>query len=125
VETVAKRMHFMKMAGQEVFKHAVANMARTAQQVLDESALSIRDIRYIIPHQANARIIKAVGQRLGAREDQMYVNVDKYGNTSAASVILALDEASKSGVLARGDKLMIVVFGAGFTWGAMILEWGP
>lgn len=123
-ETVAQRLHYMKMSGQEVFKHAVANMTRTAQQVLDESGLRMEDIRYIIPHQANARIIKAVGQRLGAAEDQVYVNVDKYGNTSAASVILAMDEASKSGELQAGDKIMMVVFGAGFTWGAMILEWG-
>lgn len=123
-DTLAQRMHFMKMSGQEVFKHAVAHMARTAEQVLEESGLRIGDIRYIIPHQANARIIKAVGQRLGAAESQVYVNVDKYGNTSAASVILALDEASRSGVLTPGDKLMFVVFGAGFTWGAMIMEWG-
>ena len=66
-----------------------------------------------------------MGQRLGAKDSQVYVNVDKYGNTSAASVILAIDEASKSGVLKEGDDLMIVVFGAGFTWGASILEWGP
>ncbi len=124
-ETVAQRMHYMKMSGQEVFKHAVSKMCKTAQQVLDECELKIEDIKYIIPHQANARIIKAVGQRLGAAENQVYVNVDKYGNTSAASVILAIDEASKSGVLNEGDDLMIVVFGAGFTWGAMILEWGP
>lgn len=123
-ETIAKRMHFMKMEGREVFKHAVSNMTRTAQQVLSETGLSIGDIRHIFPHQANARIIKAVGERLGAREGQVYSNVDKYGNTSAASVILALDEASREGVLQAGDLLMIVVFGAGFTWGAMVLEWG-
>jgi 3-oxoacyl-[acyl-carrier-protein] synthase-3 len=123
-QTVAERLHFIKMEGQEVFKHAVSNMTQCAQQVLDESGLGIRDVKMIIPHQANARIIKAVGQRLGATDAQVYVNVDKYGNTSAASVIVALDEASRGGHLDDGDIVMFVVFGAGFTWGATILEWG-
>lgn len=123
-ETIANRMHFMKMEGREVFKHAVSNMTRTAQQVLAETELTIDDIQHIFPHQANARIIKAVGERLGARDGQVYMNVDKYGNTSAASVILAMDEAAREGVLKPGDLAMIVVFGAGFTWGAMVLEWG-
>lgn len=123
-ETVRKRQHFLKMAGQEVFKHAVSNMSATAQQVLDEAGLTIDQIDLIIPHQANARIIKAVGQRLGADEGKVYVNVDKYGNTSAASIIVAIHEASLEGRIKSGDRIMFVVFGAGFTWGASIVEWG-
>lgn len=122
-ETVESRMHFIKMQGQEVFKNAVEKMSHTAQAVLDQSGLSIGDIKYIVPHQANARIIKAVGQRLGASVSQVYMNVDKYGNTSAASVIVAIDEASRAGLFEKGDRIMIVVFGAGFTWGATVLEW--
>jgi 3-oxoacyl-[acyl-carrier-protein] synthase-3 len=123
-DSVAQRLHYIKMSGQEVFKNAVANMAQCAQQVLDESGINIRQIKYIIPHQANARIIKAVGQRLKAIDEQVYVNVDKYGNTSSASVIVAMDEASRGGLLMEGDLIMIVVFGAGFTWGASVIEWG-
>jgi len=122
-ETVESRMHFIKMQGQEVFRNAVEKMSHTAGAVLDQSGLTIGDIKYIVPHQANARIIKAVGQRLGASDAQMYTNVDKYGNTSAASVIVAIDEASRAGLLEKGDRIMIVVFGAGFTWGATVLEW--
>lgn len=123
-ETVDQRLHFIKMSGKEVFRNAVSHMSQTAKQVLEESGLSIGDIKLVVPHQANARIIKAVGQRLGAEEEQLYMNVDKYGNTSAASVILALHEACKEGKLEAGDRIMIVVFGAGFTWGASIVEWG-
>ena len=123
-ETVQARMHYIKMGGQEVFKHAVSNMFQSAQEVLDYCGLTIDNVKYVIPHQANARIIRAVGQRLGAKDNQLYANVDKYGNTSAASVILAIDEASRAGLLEQGDILMIIVFGAGFTWGASLLEWG-
>ena len=123
-ETADQRLQYIKMEGQEVFKNAVANMTRSAKQLLAESGLSMGDVSTIIPHQANARIIKAVGQRLGATADQVYVNVDKYGNTSAASVIVALDEAARSGAVNPGDIIMFVVFGAGFTWGASLVEWG-
>ena len=122
-ETIAQRLHYIKMDGPEVFKHAVSNMTRAAQEVLERCGLTIQDIRYIVPHQANARIIRAIGQRLGLAEGQLYLNVEKYGNTSAASVILALDEASRAGLLREGDLLLLVVFGAGFTWGASVLEW--
>lgn len=122
-ETLQSGIHFIQMQGREVFKHAVSNMTKAANDILEHTGLSISDVKYIIPHQANARIIQAIGQRLGAREDQVYMNVDRYGNTSAASVILALDEAARGQKLANGDLLMFVVFGAGFTWGAMLLEW--
>lgn len=115
----------VQMQGREVFKHAVSNMTQAASDILEHTGVSIEDVKYVIPHQANARIIQAIGQRLGAKEEQVYMNVDKYGNTSAASVILALDEASRAGNLEPGDLLLFVVFGAGFTWGAMLLEWNP
>jgi len=115
----------IQMQGREVFKHAVSNMTAAALDILEHTGVSIDDIKYIIPHQANARIIQAIGQRLDAREDQVYMNVDKYGNTSAASVILALDEVNRAGKLEPGDLLLFVVFGAGFTWGAMLMEWNP
>ncbi len=123
-ENINDRLQYIKMEGQEVFKRAVANMTDSAKQLLEESGLAMEDVRAIIPHQANARIIKAVGQRLGAKEGQVYINVDKYGNTSAASVIVALDEAAREGFVKSGDLIMFVVFGAGFTWGASLVEWG-
>ncbi|MFM8357377.1 MAG: 3-oxoacyl-[acyl-carrier-protein] synthase III C-terminal domain-containing protein, partial [Verrucomicrobiota bacterium] len=85
--------------------------------------LQIGQIRCVIPHQANQRILNAVAERLGARDDQVFVNVHRYGNTSAASVAIALDEAVREGRLQRGDLVLLVVFGAGLTWGAAVIEW--
>ena len=98
-------------------------MTAAAKDVMERSNLNIEDIKCIIPHQANQRIISAIGERLGAREDQVFVNLQKYGNTSAASVAVALDEALQSGKIDRGDRILIIAFGAGLTWGATILEW--
>ena len=123
VDSVNERIHFLKMEGKEVFKAAVKAMTAAARDVLERSGVSIEDIKCIIPHQANQRIISAIGERLGAREDQVFVNLQKYGNTSAASVAVALDEALQSGKIKRGDKILIVAFGAGLTWGAPVLEW--
>jgi len=91
--------------------------------VLERCGLSIEDIRCVIPHQANQRILSAVGERLGATDEQVFVNVDRYGNTSAASVGIAMDEAVRQGRIQPGDLVLLVVFGAGLTWGAAILEW--
>ena len=123
VDSVNERIHFLKMEGKEVFKAAVNAMTGAAKDVLERSGVGIEDIKCIIPHQANQRIISAIGERLGAREDQVFVNLQKYGNTSAASVAVALDEALQSGKIKRGDKILIVAFGAGLTWGATVLEW--
>ena len=123
VDSVNERIHFLKMEGKEVFKAAVNAMTGAAKDVLERSGVGIEDIKCIIPHQANQRIISAIGERLGAREDQVFVNLQKYGNTSAASVAVALDEALQSGKIERGDKILIVAFGAGLTWGATVLEW--
>tara|TARA_Y100000588_G_scaffold385052_1_gene477587 strand:- start:223 stop:1221 length:999 start_codon:yes stop_codon:yes gene_type:complete len=123
VDSVNERIHFLKMEGKEVYKNAVTAMTAAAKDVMDRSGLSIEDIKCIIPHQANQRIISAIGERLGAKEGQVFVNLQKYGNTSAASVAVALDEALQSGKIKRGDRILIIAFGAGLTWGATILEW--
>ncbi|HZT23535.1 MAG TPA: 3-oxoacyl-[acyl-carrier-protein] synthase III C-terminal domain-containing protein, partial [Verrucomicrobiae bacterium] len=111
------------MEGKETFKNAVQAMCSAAQEVLRRCELDISRIQCIIPHQANRRIIDAVAERLGARPEQMFVNLDKYGNTSAASVAIALDEAVATGRVQRGDLVLMVVFGAGLTWGAAVVEW--
>ena len=123
VDSVNERIHFLKMEGKEVFKNAVNAMTGAAKEVLERSGAGIEDIKCVIPHQANQRIISAVGERLGTRDDQVFVNLHKYGNTSAASVAIALDEAVSTGIIEQGDLILIIAFGAGLTWGATVLEW--
>ncbi|MDP7050969.1 MAG: beta-ketoacyl-ACP synthase III [Verrucomicrobiota bacterium] len=123
IDSVNERIHFLKMEGKEVFKNAVNAMTSAAKEVLERSGVDIEDIKCIIPHQANQRIISAVGERLDTRDDQVFVNLHKYGNTSAASVAVALDEAVSTGHVKRGDLILIIAFGAGLTWGATVLEW--
>jgi 3-oxoacyl-[acyl-carrier-protein] synthase-3 len=122
-EVLAERSNKIEMAGQEVFKHAVVSMTRTAKHLLKEAGWTSDDLSLVIPHQANQRILEAIRSRVGVEKDNVYVNVDKYGNTSAASIGIALDEAVKEGRLKAGDKVMLLAFGAGFTWGGMLLEW--
>ncbi len=122
-DSVDGRMHFLHMSGKETFKNAVQAMCSAAQEVLRRCELDITRIKCVIPHQANRRIIDAVGERLGATPEQMFINVHRYGNTSAASVAIALDEAVASGKIQRGDLILLVVFGAGLTWGAAVIEW--
>lgn len=122
-KTVRERLHTIKMEGKEVFKYAVTNMAAAATRALEECGLTIDDVNLIVPHQANQRIIHAIGQRVGASLDKFYINVDRYGNTSAASIGVALDEASRGGRLRKGDVVLLVGFGGGFAWGATVLEW--
>jgi 3-oxoacyl-[acyl-carrier-protein] synthase-3 len=122
-ESVSSRLHYLRMEGKETFKHAVQAMMNAAQEALRRCELDISQIKCIIPHQANRRIIDAVGERLGATPGQLFVNLDRYGNTSAASVAIALDEAVSSGRIQRGDLILLVVFGAGLTWGAAVIEW--
>ncbi|HUB86674.1 MAG TPA: beta-ketoacyl-ACP synthase III [Verrucomicrobiae bacterium] len=122
-DTVDGRMHFLRMEGKETFKNAVQAMLSAAREVLRRCEIDIAKIKCIIPHQANRRIIDAVGERLGAKPEQLFINLQKYGNTSAASVAIALDEAVASGKISRGDLVLLVVFGAGLTWGAAVIEW--
>jgi 3-oxoacyl-[acyl-carrier-protein] synthase-3 len=122
-DTVDSRMHFLRMEGKETFKNAIQAMQSAATEVLRRCEIDITRINCIIPHQANLRIIDALGERLGAKPEQLFINLDKYGNTSAASVAIALDEAVASGRVTRGDLILLMVFGAGLTWGAAIIEW--
>jgi len=122
-DSVAAKLHYLRMDGRETFKSAVQAMYHAAQEALRRCELDISKIKCIIPHQANRRIIDVVGERLGATPEQLFVNLDKYGNTSAASVAIALDEAVTSGKISRGDLILLVVFGSGLTWGAAVIEW--
>lgn len=122
-DSVAQRLHFLRMDGKETFKNAVNAMMTAAQEALRRCELDVTQIKCIIPHQANRRIIDAVAERLEARPEQVFINLHKYGNTSAASVAIALDEAVQSGRIQRGDLILLVVFGAGLTWGAAVIEW--
>jgi 3-oxoacyl-[acyl-carrier-protein] synthase-3 len=116
-------LQFLTMQGQEVFKLAVTTMTESCREVLAEAGIDIGQIRWLIPHQANLRIIKAVGSRLGIAEDHVYCNVQKYGNTSAASIGIALDEIVRGGLVERGDLVLLTAFGAGLTWGAILVRW--
>src|SRR5260370_2024556 len=118
-----ERSDHIKMAGREVFKAAVLSMADACDQALARAHLSARDIDVLIPHQANIRIIEATAKHAGLPMDKVYVNVDRYGNTSAASVAIALDEAVRCGRLTPGMKVMFCAFGAGFTWASLVVQW--
>ena len=122
-ESVASRMHYLRMEGKETFKNAVQAMQTAVEEALRRCELDISEIKCIIPHQANRRIVDAVGERLGAKPEQIFINLHKYGNTSAASVAIALAEAVHSGRIEPGDLVLLVVFGAGLTWGAAVIEW--
>jgi 3-oxoacyl-[acyl-carrier-protein] synthase-3 len=111
------------MDGKETFKNAVNAMVTAATEAMRRCDVDITKIKCVIPHQANQRIVDAVGDRLGAKPEQVFINLHKYGNTSAASVAIALDEAVASGKISRGDLILLVVFGAGLTWGAAVIEW--
>lgn len=113
----------VQMQGQDVFKHAVTNMTGACVTLVERNDLTPDDIRLVIPHQANKRIISAIQERLKMPDERVMVNVDRYGNTSAASIPIALDEAVREGRLDRGDNVLFVAFGGGFTWGACLAEW--
>lgn len=114
---------FMKMDGKEVFKFAVRKVPEIADQILKEADMKPEDIRYFVLHQANLRILEAASRRLGVPMEKIPVNIDRYGNTSAASIPILLDEMKQEGKLKKGDKLVLAGFGSGMTWGATLLEW--
>ena len=124
-ETVDARGHYVKMRGNELFKFAVRSMEAVTRDTLAASGLTVDDLKLLIPHQANRRIIKAVADRLGIPMEQVVVNLDRYGNTSAASIPVSLDEVVRNGRLAKGDRFAMVAFGGGVTWGAAISDWDP
>jgi 3-oxoacyl-[acyl-carrier-protein] synthase III len=121
-DVLEKRSHLVRMAGREVFKHAVRSMADAADRALDGARLTGSDIDLLIPHQANVRIIEATAKHSGIPMDKVYVNVDRYGNTSSASIPIALNEAIESGRVKEGSTVMMVAFGAGFTWASMVIR---
>jgi len=116
------RTHYVKMAGREVFKHAVRMMAEAADRALDGARLTGNDVDVLIPHQANIRIIEATAKHAGIPMDKVFVNVDRYGNTSSASIPIALDEANEIGRVHDGSTVLFAAFGAGFTWGSMVVR---
>jgi 3-oxoacyl-[acyl-carrier-protein] synthase-3 len=115
--------YYIQMAGREVFKAAVLSMADACDQALQRAGLTGADIDLMIPHQANIRIIEATAKHADMPMDKVYVNVDRYGNTSAASIAIALDEAVRTGRLQPGMRVLLVAFGAGFTWASMVVKW--
>lgn len=122
VENVREKLHTIRMEGRDVFRHAVNSMTEALQASLEAAGLTIDDLDLLIPHQANLRIIEAVGKRFKVPAEKVYVNVDRFGNTSAASIPIALDEARRSGRLKSGELVGMVTFGAGFTWASALLR---
>lgn len=123
IENADDRLATMSMQGREVFKLAVNAMKKASETVIQRANLTAEDITLVIPHQANLRIIDAIANRLTIPNEKVFVNLDKYGNTSAAAVAIALDEAHRQGQFKRGDNIILVVFGAGLTWAATAIEW--
>lgn len=121
-ESVRNRLHYIKMEGNEVFKLAVRAMIESAIKTLKIANCSPKDVALLIPHQANIRIIEATAKRLNIPMEKVYVNLDKYGNTSAASIPIALAEAINEGRIKKGDYVLMVAFGAGFTWGGVLMK---
>jgi 3-oxoacyl-[acyl-carrier-protein] synthase-3 len=121
-DVLSDRSHFVKMAGREVFKHAVRSMSDAVDRALDGAKLTSADIDLLIPHQANIRIIEATAKHANVAMDKVYVNVDRYGNTSSASIPIALEEAIESGRVGKGATVLMVAFGAGFTWASMAVR---
>ena len=121
-EIILEGSHYIQMAGREVFKNAVRSMADAADRALDGAKLSATDIDLLIPHQANIRIIEATAKHANIPMEKVFVNVDRYGNTSAASIPIALSEAHEKGLIKDGTTVMFVAFGAGFTWGSMVVR---
>ena len=119
---LSERSFYVKMEGREVFKHAVRSMSEAADRALDGARLTGADIDLMIPHQANVRIIEATAKHANVPMDKVYVNVDRYGNTSSASVAIALEEAMASGRVTEGSTVLLVAFGAGFTWASLVVR---
>ena len=122
-KVVKDRSHYIKMAGREVFKAAVHTMAKACDQALAKAGVRSEDIDLLVPHQANLRIIEATAKHANIPMSKVMVNVDRYGNTSAASIQLAIDQAVTEGRIKPGSLLLLVTFGAGFTWGAAVVRW--
>lgn len=121
IETVEKRMHYVKQEGKQVFKFAVTNMAEVSAEIMEKNNLSSDDVDWLVPHQANLRIIDATADRMGLPKEKVMINIEKYGNTTAGTLPLCLWDYEKQ--LKKGDTLILSAFGGGFTWGAVYLKW--
>ena len=121
-EVLEAHTHLVHMAGREVFKYAVRSMAESADRALDLARINVSDIDLLIPHQANLRIIEATAKHANIPMSKVYVNVDRYGNTSSASIPIALDEAMERGIVGEGSIVLMVAFGAGFTWASSVVR---
>jgi len=122
-ENIDQRLNTIKMSGKEVYKHAVNAMLTAAQTALSQAGLKAEDLACIIPHQANMRIIEAIAERMRVPVERFFINLDRYGNTSAAAVAIALDEANRSERMKIGDYVLLIVFGGGLTWASSVIQW--
>ena len=122
-EMIDERTYFIRMAGRETFKHAVRKMADACDQALIRAGLTADDVDVLIPHQANLRIIEATAKHAGVPAEKVFSNIDRYGNTSAASIPIALDECVREGRIQKGSNVLMVAFGGGFTWGSALVRW--
>jgi len=122
--TVKQRLHYVYQDGKTVFKYAVNRMSEVSKEIIEKNKFSSHDIKLFIPHQANQRIIDATARKCGLDLDQVFVNIDKYGNTTAGTIPIAIDEAHKMNLLESGELLLLAAFGGGFTWGSMLIRWG-
>ena len=121
--SVATRQHFLKMNGKEIFKLAVRVMGSASTDILEKNGYTAEDLQLVIPHQANMRIIESLQKRLGIPDEKFHNNLERFGNTSAASIPIALDEAYRAGRIQSGDLVLLVAFGAGLTWGSTLIKW--
>lgn len=123
IKTILDNLHYIHMDGREVFKFAVRIMAKSALEITKSTGYNMKDVAYMIPHQANIRIIEAVAKKINLTMDKVYVNLGNYGNMSVASIPVALDEAVKKGNIKSGDIIILVAFGGGLTWGSSVIKW--
>jgi 3-oxoacyl-[acyl-carrier-protein] synthase-3 len=122
-ETVDQNLHFIWQDGKTVFKHAVTGMADVSVKIIERNQLTEKDIKFFIPHQANFRIIDAAAKKMGLDAERVIINIDKYGNTTAATIPLAMSETYRDKKLEKGDWVVLAAFGAGYTWGSVLLRW--
>jgi 3-oxoacyl-[acyl-carrier-protein] synthase-3 len=123
-DTVKKRMHYIKQDGKTVFKFAVKGMADIAAKILEKNGIPGEDVKVFIPHQANKRIIDAAAKRCKIPQERVLININKYGNTTAATIPIGLDESHSEGRISKGDIVLLAAFGAGFSWGSSLIRWG-
>ena len=123
-ETIDNKMHFLYQDGKAVFKVAVKGMADVSYEIMQKNNLTSDDIAYLVPHQANLRIIYATAERMGIGKEKVMMNINKYGNTTAATIPSCLVDYYRAGKLKKGDNLILSAFGAGYTWGASYIVWG-